>query len=48
MTDHGPAPLTLTTLRHFRKEMGMPRFDPCEIQALLTLDGVLLAPGEMK
>jgi hypothetical protein len=46
MTDHGPAPLSWVTLDAWDRMTGA-RPDGEEIAALFTLDGVLIAPGEM-
>jgi hypothetical protein len=47
MTDHGPAPLSWPTVAAWSQFSGLVP-EPCECDALFTLDGVLLFPGEMK
>lgn len=44
----GLAPLSPTTIRHWRKELGLPPLDPLEFTALITLDAAMLAPGDME
>lgn len=44
----GLAPLTYTTIRHYRKECGLPRFGERIIDALIQIDSVMLFPGEPK
>lgn len=42
----GVGPLTYTTIRHYRKEMGVPRLDPQEVEALIVIDSILCFPGD--
>ena len=42
----GLAPLTYTAIRHWRKEMGVGPLDSWEVEMLIRLDTVLLAPEE--
>jgi hypothetical protein len=44
----GLAPLSYTTIRHYRKECGLPRFGERIIDALIVIDSVMLFPGEPK
>lgn len=45
---NGLAPLTYTTIRHYRKECGLPRFSEKVIETLILIDSVMLFPGEEK
>lgn len=45
VTMAGLAPLSYATLRHYRLERGLPRFDEDEIDAVFVLDAVMLNPG---
>jgi hypothetical protein len=45
-TMSGLAPLTYTTIRHYRKECGLPRFTESDIERLILLDAVMLSHGE--
>jgi hypothetical protein len=44
----GLAPLSYTTIRHYRKECGLSRFSEQVINALIIIDGVMLFHGEEK
>jgi hypothetical protein len=44
----GLAPLSYTTIRHYRKECGLARFSEKVIDTLILLDSVMLFPGEPK
>lgn len=41
---NGFAPLSPTTIRHYRKEMGISRLAPREVEALIAIDAVMLNP----
>jgi hypothetical protein len=47
MTDHGIVPLSWPTVDAWSRHMGYHP-EPCELDVLFTLDGVLIAPGEMR